>query len=289
MVSEGSAERRTGTLRAEVALRTIASEPAAHPAAPERLRRVLEQALVFTGATLAAVYALDDDGDLLRLVESAGVPRTLYGLRESYPADGRSPAARVHRDRRPLWLGPAPPDESAEPRPASTRGAHLAALPVRGGADGCLLAVSESPGGFDTEDRKCLELVAEAVVLPTAADATTTAGVRAEAAEAAENAEAAESGPDAFSLAMDSGRVDAGDALLELFGLNRADFDGRVETLLGLTVPEDLPSLMSVVEADHMSIGDRELEFRVLRPDGPPRWVRLRGRLVPGGIGRAHV
>ncbi|MEU0459702.1 hypothetical protein ABZ322_43860, partial [Streptomyces sp. NPDC006129] len=51
-------------------------------------------------------------------------------------------------------------------------------------------------------------------------------------------------------------------------------------------VPEDLPSLMSVVEADHMSIGDRELEFRVLQPSGPPKWLRLRGRHLPGGEGR---
>ncbi|CAM5228013.1 hypothetical protein SGLAM104S_06325 [Streptomyces glaucescens] len=51
-------------------------------------------------------------------------------------------------------------------------------------------------------------------------------------------------------------------------------------------MPEDLPSLMSVVEADHMSVGERELEFRVLRPAGPPRWLRLRGRLLPGGEGR---
>ncbi|MFF3846748.1 SpoIIE family protein phosphatase [Streptomyces sp. NPDC002328] len=280
MVSEGAAERGTGALRAEAALRTIASDPAA----PGRLRRVLEQALVFSGAALAAVYAPADDGDDLRLVESAGVPRTLYGLRASYPADGRSPAARVHRERRPLWLGPAPPAGNADPRPASARDAHLAALPLPGG--GCLLALGERPGGFDTDDRACLDLVAEAVadvvrdaaVLPTtAARATTTSALPVENAE---------SGPGDFSLAMDSGRVEAGDALLELFGLSRAGFDGRVETLLGLTVPEDLPSLMSVVEADHMTIGERELEFRVLRSDGPPRWVRLRGRLLPGGTGR---
>ncbi|CAM5445069.1 hypothetical protein SPURM210S_00576 [Streptomyces purpurascens] len=89
----------------------------------------------------------------------------------------------------------------------------------------------------------------------------------------------------AFSLAMDTGRVRAGDDLLDLFGLDPVEFDGRVETLLGLTVPEDLPSLMSVVEADHMSIGDRELEFRVLQPTGPPKW--LRRALLPGGVGHS--
>ncbi|WP_040907968.1 SpoIIE family protein phosphatase, partial [Streptomyces griseoflavus] len=135
---------------------------------------------------------------------------------------------------------------------------------------GCLLAISEGPLGFDPEDRACLGLVADALAVPAPPAA----------------ADGGEPPPGGFSLAMDTGRVRVGDGLLELFGLGPDDFDGRVESLLSLTVPEDLPSLMSVVEADHMTIGDRELEFRVLRPAGPPRWLRLRGRLVPGGEGR---
>ncbi|CAM5588271.1 hypothetical protein STENM327S_04675 [Streptomyces tendae] len=75
--------------------------------------------------------------------------------------------------------------------------------------------------------------------------------------------------------------------ILWLFGLAPEEFDGKVETLLGLTVPEDLPSLMSVTESDHMTIGERELEFRVLQPTGPPKWLRLSGRLLPGGDGSA--
>ncbi|CAM5471343.1 SpoIIE family protein phosphatase [Streptomyces hirsutus] len=77
-----------------------------------------------------------------------------------------------------------------------------------------------------------------------------------------------------------------GDDILGLFGLGPDDFDGRVETLMGLTVPEDLPSVMSVVESDHMTIGERELDFRVEQPAGPPKWLRLRGRLLQGGEGR---
>ncbi|WP_031114081.1 PAS domain-containing protein, partial [Streptomyces sp. NRRL S-146] len=116
---------------------------------------------------------------------------------------------------------------------------------------------------------RCLELIADAVAFTVPAAP----------------AGAGELPPRAFSLAMDTGRVRVGDDLLDLFGLDPVEFDGRVETLLSLTVPEDLPSLMSVVEADHMSIGDRELEFRVLQTTGPPKWLRLRGRLLPGGEG----
>lgn len=250
-------------MRAEDALTSLMDGPDS----PERLRRVLEQALVFAGATLAAVYVPGDDGDQLRLVESAGVPRTLYGLRDGYQGSGGSPPAEAHRSGRPLFLGPEELAACAEARTAPRRDFHLAVLPAHGD-DGraCLVAVGEGPGGFDDEDRKCLELIADAIVCP--------------APEAAPE----DAGPpsNAFSLAMDTGRVEVGDELLKLFGMSRGAFDGKVETLLGLTVPEDLPSLMSLFEAGHMSLGDRELEFRVLQPTGPPKWLRLRGRMLPG-------
>ncbi|MFF6910961.1 SpoIIE family protein phosphatase [Streptomyces sp. NPDC012466] len=265
VVSQGAQERGTRTLRAEGALKAIAVD---HES-PDRLRRVLEQALVFAGAAFAGVYAPSEDGELLCLMESAGVPRTLYGLRDSYPRAGRSPVAEAHRGGRPVSLGPAELAEHAQARRVPSGGFHLTALPVQEDG-GCLLAVSERPGGFAADDLRCLELISEAVAFTAPAAP----------------AEAGELPPSAFSLAMDTGRVRVGDDLLDLFGLDPVEFDGRIETLLSLTVPEDLPSLMSVVEADHMSIGDRELEFRVLQPAGPPKWLRLRGRLLPGGEGR---
>jgi anti-sigma regulatory factor (Ser/Thr protein kinase) len=266
VVSEGATARRTRTVRAELALQALG----AGPSAADRLHRVLEQALVFAGAAFAGVYACGDGGEVLCLAESAGVPRTLYGLRDTYPLAGRSPLAEARSTGRAVWLGPGELADRAEYRRMPAGDVFLAALPLHGDEDGCLLALTERPGGFDSEDRACLELVAEAVAFPRPAEA----------------AHGGELPPDAFRLAMDSGRVEVGDDLLDLFGIGRPDFDGRVETLLALTVPDDLPSLMSVVEADHMSIGERELEFRILRPEGPPKWLRLRGRLLPGGEGR---
>lgn len=268
VVTEGGDGRRTRTLRAEGALKALASDPGPQ----ERVHRILEQALVFAGAAFAALYTPAEDGDALCLLESAGVPRTLFGLRDSYPRAGHSPVADTHRSGGAVWLGPEELAEGAQARRTPAGDFFLAVLPARGcDGGGCLLAVSERPDGFDTEDRKCLELIADAVAPPAPARA----------------AESGELPTGSFSLAMDSGRVEVGDDILELFALTRAEFDGKVETLLGLTVPEDLPSLMSVVEADHMSIGERELEFRVLQPSGPPKWLRLRGRLLPGGEGRA--
>ncbi|WP_314408655.1 SpoIIE family protein phosphatase [Streptomyces sp. DSM 40484] len=268
VVSEGGAERSTRTLRAELALKALRTDLGS----PERLRSVLEQALVYAGATLALVYAPGDRGDQLCLIESAGVPRALYGVRDSYPLSGVSPAADAYRAGQPRWLGPAELARLPGARPTPAGDHWLAALPLppdpRGG--GCLVAVSERPGGFDTEDRKCLELFAEAVSFPPPSGT-------------------GESEPlpsSSFSLAMDSGRVEVDDEMLRLFGLAPDEFDGKVETLLSMTVPEDLPTLMSVVEADHMSIGERELEFRILQPSGDQRWLRLRARLLPAADGR---
>ncbi|MER6470638.1 SpoIIE family protein phosphatase [Streptomyces collinus] len=267
MASEGAAVRRTRAERAETALETLIDLSAS----PDRLRRVLEQALVFAGAAFVGVYAPGADPAGLCLVESAGLPRTLYGLRDSYPAAGASPVAEAHRTGRAVWLGPAELADFPEARRTPSADFSVGVLPLGPAGGGCLLAVSEQPGGFGSDDRACLELVARAVAVPASIG----------------TAEAGELLPaDRFSLAMDSGRVEVGDTILRLFGIGREKFDGKVETLLGLTVPEDLPALMSVVEADHMSIGERELEFRVLQPSGPPKWLRLRGRMLSSGEGR---
>ncbi|MFF2204728.1 SpoIIE family protein phosphatase [Streptomyces sp. NPDC058145] len=266
MVSEGAAISGTRTERAEAALVSLM----ASPPTPDRLRRALEQALVFASTSFAGVYIPGDDPAVLLLAESAGLPRTLYGLRDSYSATGAHPVAEAHRTGRPRWLGPAELAGCPDARRTPSPGFSVAVLPLGLAGGGCLLAVSEHPGGFGADDRACLELIARVVAAP----APTAAG------------ETGELPADAFSLTMDTGRVEVGDTILRLFGIARDSFDGRVETLLGHAVPEDLPALMSVVEADHMSIGDRELEFRILQPAGPPRWLRLRGRLLSGGRGR---
>ncbi|MET7614107.1 PAS sensor protein, partial [Streptomyces seoulensis] len=102
--------RRTGAGRAEHVLATLM----AAPASGDRLRRVLEQALVLAGASFAGVYAPGDDPAVLCLAESAGLPGSLYGLRDGYPTGGGAPVAEAHRTGRPLWLAPADVAERAE-------------------------------------------------------------------------------------------------------------------------------------------------------------------------------
>lgn len=263
-------ERGSGTPRAELALKTLAADLTPD----DRLRRTLEQTLVFAHAATAALYTPDETTGHLTLTESVGVPRTLYGLRDAYPLTTPSPPADAHRTGHPHWLTAADLAHDTGPRrlpPPPLGDFSLGVLPLRDG--GCLVAVHDTPDGFDAEDRACLALIAEAVTSRRTAPGPPDDGSRDTPRSAS------------FSLAMDTGRVEVDDAVLDLFGLARDAFDGRVETLLARTVPEDLPSLMSLVEPDHMSLGERELEFRILQPSGEPRWLRMRGRLLPAEAG----
>lgn len=98
MVSERrTADSGSRTPRAELALKTLAADLSAH----DRLRRTLEQTLVFARACAAALYTVSEGegegegGDgALALAESVGVPRTLYGLRDAYPLTTSSPSPR---------------------------------------------------------------------------------------------------------------------------------------------------------------------------------------------------
>ena len=141
--------RRTRAERAGIALETLI----AAPASPDRLRRVLEQALVFAGAAFVGVYVPGDDPTMLCLAESAGLPRTLYGLRDVYPAAGGFPVAEAHRTGRPAWLGPDELADCPEARRTPSAEFSLGALPLGPAGSGCRHAVSEHPGGFGTDDR----------------------------------------------------------------------------------------------------------------------------------------
>ncbi|MYS44151.1 PAS sensor protein, partial [Streptomyces sp. SID5998] len=125
VVSEGTTARGTRTsrlTRAELALATLA----AGLSAPERTHSVLEQTLVFTGAAFAGLYT--PGGDALCLADAAGVPRTLYGLRDTYSLTGPSPPADAHRTGRPVWLGPEELAAGADSRRMPAGDVSLAAL-----------------------------------------------------------------------------------------------------------------------------------------------------------------
>nr|WP_285439307.1 SpoIIE family protein phosphatase [Streptomyces sp. ISL-100] len=258
------------------------------------MRAVREQMRVFGGASLTAVYVLGKSDNSLRLSEWAGESGAPYGLSPSYPLSGRGPVVDAFRAGRPLWLNAAdlaaytrPTDESAEQ--TLSAGISLGALPLgaNGRPLGCLVVVDRLGHGFDAERRNFLELYADQI----------TAWLEAVGEPSTQHIGRTEPRPvwgsvldclsvGSFTLVLSSGKIDADGHVLDLVGIPRDDFDGRVETLLAHTVPDDLPALMSIVEPVHMASGGRELEFRIRRPTGELRWLRLRCRLLADGGGR---
>ncbi|WP_455362630.1 SpoIIE family protein phosphatase [Streptomyces sp. SYSU K21746] len=260
------------------------------------LRAVMEQVLVFGGAALAAVYVLGEEAGELRLAEAAGGPVARYGLSSSYPLTSRSPVTDAVRSGRPLWLNATELAGSSPSVPEPEGGVSLGALPL--GADGrplgCLVVVDDIGGGFDPERRNFLELYAGQIAAQL--EAGLAAGSGQDGGSGAEPGRAPATGrPElrpvpgpalgrvgvgSFTLVLGTGRIEADAQLLELLDIAQDDFDGRVETLLAHTVPDDLPALMSIVEPGHMPSSGRELEFRIRRSTGELHWLRLRCRVL---------
>ncbi|MFF3767718.1 SpoIIE family protein phosphatase [Streptomyces sp. NPDC001922] len=270
---------------------------------PGARQAAAEQAPVFAGATLAAVYVLGEGEGELYLTGTLGGSGARYGLAPSYALAGRSPAADAFRAGRPLWWSSAeladrrtaPGDngdapvgatESPEPLPA---GISLGAVPlgVNTRGLGCLLFVDENGDGFAPERRTLLELYADHVAArleaggePDAVGSLTRTEARALPGSALDGLRVG-----SFTVVLNTGLIEADPCMLELVDIAPERFDGRVETLLAYTVPDDLPALMSVVEPGRLTVGSRELEFRVRRPSGELRWLRLRCRVLPDAGG----
>ncbi|MGP3979807.1 SpoIIE family protein phosphatase [Streptomyces sp. KR80] len=271
-----------------------------------------EQVVVFGGAALAAVYVLGKEADELRLAETAGNPCDLYGLSSRYPLSGlRSPVADAFRTGRPLWLSASELAGYPESGPeALSAHVSLGALPL--GVDerplGCLVVVDDIGAGFDAERRSFMELYADHIAARLEASGETSDGPTGALSGAPignlrrdPSGVRALGGPESqpvvgpalnrinvgsFTLELSTGRIDADAQMLDLVDIARDDFDGRVESLLVRTVPDDVPALMSIVEPDHMTASGRELEFRVRRPSGELRWLRLRYRVLVDPTGR---
>ncbi|MEU9775602.1 SpoIIE family protein phosphatase [Streptomyces sp. NPDC047968] len=271
---------------------------AAEQAAPAQVR-------TFAGAALAAVYTVGE-GDELRLAGSAGGPVARYGLSAGYALTGRSAVVEAYQRGWPLWLGSAEVAAYGDSGPGTLPpGMSLGVLPL--GADGrrlgCLVVVDDAADGFGDDRRGFLELYADQVAArlqagggpggqgdghPEDRPGRPPEEPRSRGPATSPGAQAALDHLDvgSFTLALSTGRIGADERLLTLVGIAPDAFDGQVATLLAHTVPDDVPALMSVVEPGQMASGSRELEFRVRRPTGEQRWLRLRCRVLADAAGR---
>ena len=139
---------------------------------------------------------------------------------------------------------------------------------------GCLVVVGDAEDGFGVEQRGFLTQYADAIAgrLQAEADRTTSLPVLGPALRHLRVG--------SFVLEPDTGLIEADATMLELFGIVPGGFDGKADTLLARTVPEDLPALMSVLEPSVPASGRQELEFRVRWPTGELRWLTLSCRVL---------
>lgn len=72
-----------------------------------------------------------------------------------------------------------------------------------------------------------------------------------------------------------------------LHGLTEAEFTGDVACFESVVHPEDLPGVREAIDRAVEAFGDLVLNYRVQLPGGGHRWVKARGRVLPGLLGRA--
>ncbi|MGW2747832.1 SpoIIE family protein phosphatase [Streptomyces sp. NPDC001450] len=277
MPHDGSARAGVAQLRASDAAPTGSGPPPVPEAAPS------VRVLTFAAAALAAVYVLGAGTEELRLVETAGRAASEYGLPERLILSGGSPAAQAFRTGRPLWLNPTALASFSDGGPTPPRAeTSLGALPLRaeGRRLGCLVVVGTCANGFEPEQQSFLERYADAVagLLQAAAGGTTPSPLLGPALRRLSVG--------SFALVPDTGLIEADEILLELVGITPDEFDGKADTLLAHTLPEDMHALMSVLEPSAHALGGRVLEFRVRRPTGEMRWLSLSCRVIAGSDDR---
>ncbi|WP_308012109.1 SpoIIE family protein phosphatase [Actinacidiphila acidipaludis] len=263
--------------------------------------------MVFRGAAAAAVYVPDEQSGRLRLSEAVEEePGDGAAFPVSYPTSGRSAVAEAFRTGELVWSAVAEADDLAvigsrtarEALPADgaprTAGEWLGAAPLAAGETlmGCLAVRAPGGNGSGAEQRSFLELYADQVSMRMETEGTrggtgTVAdpGVR-EPGTRPESPWVDLGRMGSFTLAPVTGRIEADRQALDLLGLPEDRFDGRVETVLAQTVLEDLPALMSVLEPHAGRPCGEDLDFRVRRPDGGLRRVRLRFRVLTDDGGR---
>ena len=78
-----------------------------------------------------------------------------------------------------------------------------------------------------------------------------------------------------FELNYGTGRLDWSDELLRIYGIQPEDFQGRTEDFWNRVHPEDLQRIWELREEGLSKPGPLKAEFRIVRPDGEIRFVRM--------------
>ena len=77
-----------------------------------------------------------------------------------------------------------------------------------------------------------------------------------------------------------SNRVEWTDAIYEMHGLGKGDFDGSVDSFTSLIHPEDRSGIRAAIERSLTTGEPYQAEFRTVRPDGEIRWLFTNARVL---------
>jgi PAS domain S-box-containing protein len=219
----------------------------------------------------------------LVLAASVGLPAAFTETWQRVPLDASAAPAAAARLDRPTWY-PTPGGLGA--------GMASVALPSPPGeVAGSLTVVM--PGGEPAAgkwDRLTAVARWAAGLLPYAtlpdAPHETPSGTSEPVSDQVRTAEpgAAEAG--AWVWDIETGRLSLGDRLLALLGIDAAEYDGHVKAWLSAVHPDDLAWVAAETDKAISTLAPCDIEYRVRRPDGSTRWVRVRGRAEPDADGR---
>jgi PAS domain S-box-containing protein len=80
-------------------------------------------------------------------------------------------------------------------------------------------------------------------------------------------------------------RIEWTDAIYEMHGLHRGEFDGTVEAFSSLVHPDDRAAVRGALERSLSTGESYEAEFRTVRPDGETRWLYTNARVMSDADG----
>ncbi|SFL80787.1 SpoIIE family protein phosphatase [Geodermatophilus ruber] len=88
-----------------------------------------------------------------------------------------------------------------------------------------------------------------------------------------------------FDCDLVTGRLSWDDRLLEIFGYDRADFDGTFAAFTARVHPDDLVRAVQTLQCAVDEAREYDAEFRIVLPSGETRWVQARGRVLADEAG----
>jgi PAS domain S-box-containing protein len=89
-----------------------------------------------------------------------------------------------------------------------------------------------------------------------------------------------------WTMVVDTGAISWSHELYRIFGVDEAEFEPTLESLMAMVHPDDAPRVQAVRDRATVSAEEYESDYRICRPDGRVREVHSRGRPITDPSGR---